>query len=102
MAEKSKKSKGNVEPLINQQKAKKNDDRYFNLLVDDVPYRVEVEPFYFNDQVRYYVSVNAGPRDVFAWDSDVELFRAIDDDAAILSVALEKAISAKLLEQQLG
>jgi hypothetical protein len=90
-----------VDPLINQTKANKDNERYFNLLVDEIPYRVEFEPFFFNDQVRYYVSINAGPKDVFVWDTSVQLFRAIDDKAGILPVALEKAISAKLQNQDL-
>ncbi len=91
-----------VEPLIDQTKAEKNNERHFNLVVDDVPYRVEFAPFFFNDQVRYYVSINAGPKDVFVWDTEIELFRAIDDEAAVLPVGLEKAISEKLQTQHLG
>ncbi len=90
-----------VEPLIDQTKANKNNERYFNLLVDEIPYRVEVEPFFFNDQVRYYVSINDRPKDVFAWDTEVSLFRAIDDEAGVLPVGLEKAISEKLQTQNL-
>ncbi len=90
-----------VEPLIDQTKAEKNNERYFNLVVDEIPYRVEFEPFFFNEQVRYYVSINAGPKDVFVWDTEVSLFRAIDDNAAVLPVGLEKAISEKLQTQDL-
>ncbi|MDQ6904286.1 MAG: hypothetical protein M3139_14910 [Bacteroidota bacterium] len=90
-----------VDPLIDQTKANKNNERYFNLVVDEIPYRIEFEPFFFNDQVRYYVSINAGPKDVFVWDTEVELFRAIDDNAGVLPVGLEKAISEKLLTQNL-
>ncbi len=91
-----------VEPLIDQTKAENNNERYFSLLVDEVPYRVEFEPFFFNEQVRYYVSINAGPKDVFVWDKEVSLFRAIDNDASVLPVALEKAISEKLKNQHLN
>ncbi|MEP7232522.1 MAG: hypothetical protein ABI691_19835 [Ginsengibacter sp.] len=91
-----------VTPLIGQTKANKDNERYFNLVVDEIPYRVEFEPFFFNDQVRYFVSINAGPKDVFVWDTDVELFRAIDDNAGVLPVGLEKAISAKLQTQYLN
>lgn len=88
-----------VPALIDQTKASENNERYFNLLVDEIPYRVEFEPFFFNDQVRYYVSINAGPKDVFVWDTNMEQFRAIDDSAGILPVALEQAISEKLQAQ---
>ncbi len=90
-----------VTPLIDQTKAKKDNERYFNLQVDEIPYRVEFEPFFFNDQVRYYVSINAGPKDVFVWDTSMKQFRAIDDKAGVLPVALELAISEKLQHQNL-
>lgn len=90
-----------VPPLIDQTKANKDNERYFNLLVDEIPYRVEFEPFFFNEQVRYYVSINVGPKDVFVWDTSLKRFRAIDDKAGILPVALEQAISAKLETQNL-
>lgn len=90
-----------VDPLIDQTKANKNNERFENLLVDGIPYRIEYEPFFFNNQVRYYVSVNAGPKDVFVWDTDIELFRAIDDNAGVLPVTLGKAISTLLQNQNL-
>jgi len=90
-----------VPPLIDQTKAAKDNERHFNLLVDEIPYRVEFEPFFFNEQVRYYVSVNAGPKDVFVWDTSVQLFRAINDKASVLPAALEQAISVKLETQNL-
>lgn len=102
MENNEKQNQNSVEPLIDHTKANKNNERYFNLVVDEIPYRVEFEPFFFNEQVRYYVSVNAGPKDVFVWDTDVELFRAIDDSASVLPVGLEKAISAKLQTQDLN
>lgn len=101
MENNKKENQQSVPPLIDQTKANKNNERYFNLVVDEIPYRVEFEPFFFNDQVRYYVSINAGPKDVFVWDTDVELFRAIDDNAGVLPVGLEKAISEKLQTQDL-
>lgn len=97
----NKKQNQHVEPLIDQTKADNDNERRFNLLVDEVPYMVEFEPFFFNEQVRYYVTINAGPKDVFVWDNEVSLFRAIDDKAGVLPVALEKAISEKLKSQNL-
>ena len=95
------KNEPKVPPLIDQTKANPDNERYFNLVVDEIAYRVEFEPFFFNEQVRYYVSINAGPRDVFVWDNTVQLFRAIDDDAGVIPVGLEQAISAKLSSQNL-
>lgn len=34
-----------VDPLIDQTKANKDNERYFNLIVDEISYRVEFEPF---------------------------------------------------------
>ncbi len=101
MANNDKKNNPEVVPLIDQTKANEGNERYFNLVVDEIPYRVEFEPFFFNDQVRYYVSINAGPKDVFVWDTSLLRFRAINDAASILPVALEKAISEKLESQNL-
>ena len=101
MENNQKKDPHGVPPLIDQTKANKDNERYFNLVVDEIPYRVEFEPFFFNDQVRYYVSINAGPKDVFVWDTSVEQFRAIDDKAGVLPVALEQAISVRLETQDL-
>lgn len=70
----------------------------FNIDVDGVGYFVEAEPYQFNNQVRYYISVNGRTRDVFVWDTERELFRALDDDAVILPDGLIRDISNKLLE----
>jgi hypothetical protein len=72
------------------------DERRFNLLVDSVPYMVSAEPFRFNGEVRYRVSVNGGSEHVFTWDSSVSQFRAIDDEASTLPDNVEEAISEKL------
>jgi hypothetical protein len=72
-----------------------------SLLVDEVPYEVRVEPFTFNDERRFYVSVNGGTSHVFTWDSEIKTLRAIDDDAVDLPDALEQAISQKLQSQQI-
>ncbi len=91
----------NVPPLIDQTKAEKNNERYANLFVDDVAYRIEYEPFFFNEQVRYYVSVNTRPRNVFVWDEEVLQFRAINDGSSVMPVPLEQAISVHLATQNL-
>jgi hypothetical protein len=101
MESNQKQNQQGVAPLIDQTKANNDNERYFNLLVDNIPYRVEFEPFFFNEQVRYYVSINAGPKDVFVWDTSVGQFRAINDKASVLPVALEQAISVKLETQNL-
>jgi hypothetical protein len=72
----------------------------FNLRVDDVPYIVKAEPFSFNGETRFYISLNGGTDHVFTWDSEVGRLRAIDDQAAIIPDAVEEAISQKLLTLQ--
>lgn len=68
----------------------------FSLRVDDVPYLVVAETFLFNEETRFYVSINGSTHHVFAWDAELQRLRAIDDSAGILPDALEKAINEKL------
>jgi hypothetical protein len=68
----------------------------YNLLVDDVPYLVTAEAFRFNDEQRYYVTINDGPELVFTWDSEIGRLTAIDDEASTVPEALEQEISNKL------
>jgi hypothetical protein len=70
--------------------------REFDLLVDDVPYIVKAAPFTYNEQLRFYISVNQGPEHVFTWDEEVKRLRAIDTEASILPDALEEEISERL------
>ncbi len=67
------------------------------LLVDKVPYEVRVTPFTFNEERRYYVSVNGSEEHVFTWDTEASSLRAIDDDAADLPDVVEEAISRELM-----
>ena len=69
----------------------------FDLVVDGVDYFVRVQPFQFNDEPRYKISVNDGPQHIFVWDEQVMQIRSLDDDAAILPGTLETAISQKLI-----
>jgi hypothetical protein len=74
--------------------------RSFNLLVDDVPYFVKVNPFPYNDETRFYINVNGGDDHVFTWDADIRRLRAIDDAAWLLPDALEDAINEKLQQSK--
>jgi hypothetical protein len=78
----------------------KTEERTFNLVVDSVPYIIKATPFYFNDELRYEVKINDDTEHVFAWDVELTGFRAIDDDASVLSDVVEEAISQKLREEQ--
>jgi len=79
--------------------SKTEDRKLYDLLVDEVPYLVSTEAFTYNDEQRYYVSVNGGPQHVFVWDTDLKRLTALDtdEDAATLPEALEEEISNRLL-----
>jgi hypothetical protein len=66
------------------------------LLLDGVPYEVIAEPFTFNGEQRYYISINGGEEHVFTWDSELKRLTAIDQEAALLPEALEQEISKRL------
>jgi hypothetical protein len=68
----------------------------YDILVNEIPYLVNAEPFTYNGEQRYYVSINGGPEHVFTWDSEIGRLRAIDNDAATMPDALEEEISNRL------
>jgi len=72
------------------------DRKTYNFLIDEIPYVVTTEPFEFNGEQRYYVSVNGGPDHVFTWDSEIGQLTAINEEASTLPEALELEISNKL------
>lgn len=78
---------------------KKNEQTY-DIVVDNVGYFVKVVPFTFNDETRYYISVNDGPRHLFVWDNQGNQIRSIDDNASVLPAPLEMAISDKLISSK--
>jgi hypothetical protein len=75
-------------------------EQTYDFLVDGVDYFVRVLPFTYNDETRYYISVNDGPRHVFVWDEQLVQIRSLDDSAAILPDTLETAISRKLISSR--
>lgn len=68
----------------------------FELIIDGLPYLVNVVPFLFNEETRYLVSYNGGKENIFAWDSDIGRLRAIDDEASTIPANLEKFIAEKI------
>ena len=68
----------------------------FELLVDGVPYFVNISPFNYNNQVRYKVSYNGGKEDIFVWDTSIKRLFPIDEAASILPDGLSVAISNKI------
>jgi hypothetical protein len=72
--------------------------RSFDLVVDKVPYHIDVKPMTFNEEKRFEIQVNGDDGHVFVWDPEVVSLRAIDDDAAVLPDGLEKAISDTMVK----
>lgn len=69
----------------------------FNVTVQQIPYQVDISSFKFNNEKRYNVTINGGPRDIFAWDSEMEMYKGLDDPSAILPDGLMIEINKKLL-----
>lgn len=74
----------------------------FQLLVDGVPYFIKVIPFDFNGDIRFRVSFNDGPENIFARDPSLGRIAAIDDDGAVIPDSLEQAIAARLQAMVVG
>ena len=70
----------------------------FNIIVDGVPYLVEISPFQFNIETRFNVTVNKGDPNVFAWDREMKMFTGLDDESAVLPDGLMLEINKKLLQ----
>jgi hypothetical protein len=68
----------------------------FEILVDQIPYQVKVEPFEFNTETRFKVKYNGGEEHIFTWDSSLGRLAPIDDDATTMPDALEAAIAQRL------
>lgn len=81
-------------PTIGRYAGNAADKVIFNLSVEDGAYIVKALPFLFNQQTRFYVSVNGGKEHVFAWDAKKESFTDLSGDH--LSPALESAVGDKL------
>lgn len=72
-------------------------DNSFQLMLDGSPYEIKAVPFTFNETVRYNVTINGNSEHVFAYDSNVDQFIAIDDESSTIPQNVETAISGKLL-----
>ena len=70
----------------------------YDILVDKIPYHVDISPFLFNDEKRFIVNVNGGMDHLYTWDDEAVQLRALDDDAVILPDGLEKDLSDKIMK----
>ncbi len=69
---------------------------HFELVVDGNPYDVTAKPYSFNDETRFYVSYNGSDQYIFALDSDLKRFAAIEKEAVEIPEDVEEAIAARL------
>jgi len=93
-----KQNNSGAERLIdNNSQAKTTKGKNFSLAIDNIPYVLNVVPFSFNGENRYYVKINEGDERVFLWDKEMEQFRTVDDSNEALSATLEQEISNQLL-----
>lgn len=83
-------------PQNDKPKNKPANRKTYEVMVDQVPYEVIAEPFTFNGELRYYISVNGSEDHVFTWDSELKRLTAIDQEASTLPDALEQEISRRL------
>lgn len=72
-------------------------DNSFQLVLDGSPYEIKAVPFTFNESIRYNITINGSGEHVFAYDSNVDQFIAIDDEGSTIPQNVETAISGKLL-----
>ena len=86
-----------VGALATEQEGNAEKQLTFDFLIDGVDYFVRIMPFSFNDETRYYVSVNDGPNHLFIWDNQMKQIRSLNDEASVLPDGLDTAISHKLI-----
>ena len=75
-------------------------EQTLDVVVDNVDYFVRIIPFDFNDETRYYVSVNDGPNHLFVWDEQMRHIRSLDADASVLPAGLVIAINRQLISSK--
>lgn len=73
-------------------------ETHFNALVDGIAYMVTASPIGNTNERKFSIVVNNGPRDVFAWDNEMKMYKGLDDQSAILPDGLMIEINKKLLE----
>jgi hypothetical protein len=70
----------------------------YDILVDNIPYHVDISPFLFNEEKRFIVNINGGIDHLYTWDDEAVQLRALDDEAVILPDGLEKDLSDKIMK----
>ncbi len=74
-------------------------EKTFDIKLDGASYLVKAAPFLFNEETRYYVTVDDGPTNMFLWDEELSIIRSLDDTGADLPGGLEREISDRLIKE---
>ena len=69
----------------------------FQIMVGGTPYEVKAVPFRFNEGTRYNVTINGSGEYVFAYDSNVGQYIAIDDESSAIPQVVETEIAVRLM-----
>jgi len=64
-------------------------------VIDGVPYNVSAEPYDFNAEKRFKVNYD-NQEYIFAYNSDIGRYAAIEDEGVNIPVALEAFVAEKL------
>ena len=77
-----------------------NQQKTIHLTVNNIPYSLNIKPFDFNAQTRYEVSVNEAGAAIFAWDSEMRMFKSLSEDTSTLPDDLMQEINNRLLDME--
>jgi hypothetical protein len=72
-------------------------EQTFHVVDNGTPYTVKLTSFKFNDDTRYYISVNDEAPVLYVWDEPLKQLRALNDSGDRLPTSLETFINEKLL-----
>ena len=75
-------------------------EQTFNVVDNGTPYTVKLTSFKFNDDTRYYISINDEAPVLYVWDEPLKQLRALNDAGDTLPASLETFINEKLVTQQ--
>lgn len=75
----------------------KQSPKSFSINIDNIGYDVMVTPMMINGEKRFVININNSADHIYAWDEQMQSLRALDEEASVLPVRLEKAISEKLM-----
>lgn len=77
--------------------SKKQGPQSFSINIDNVGYDVVVTPIMINGEKRFIININNSGDHIYVWDEQIQSLRALDQEASVIPVVLEKTISDKLI-----